>query len=140
VSVSLLILGPSLRQVTIIHRRDTFRASKILFQRASSSPNITIMTNFLVEEWLPDHTSGSSPTLGGALIRHTQTGLFASLCVCLSPHTDLTGELTQLQFQGAFIAIGHRPSSQYFTDLVTSLLFLSPSLSHVPSRHPHRSH
>ena len=59
-------------QVTIIHRRETFRASKVLYQRATLSPKIQIMTNLTVEEWLPN--SSSATTLGGAVLRNTVTG------------------------------------------------------------------
>ena len=41
-------------KVTIIHRRDVFRASKVMLERAKNHPKIEILTHREVKEWLSD--------------------------------------------------------------------------------------
>jgi thioredoxin reductase (NADPH) len=78
-------------RVAIVHRRDEFRASKIMLERARAMPNIDWLTPYEVEEFTP----GDGGALASARLRHTDGG----------GHRDL--EIT-----GAFIAIGHEPQSQ----------------------------
>ena len=78
-------------RVTIIHRRDALRASKIMQQRAFENERIDFMWNSVVEEYL-----GGS-TLTGVRTRHTETG-----------------ETSVLDVTGCFIAIGHRPNTDLF--------------------------
>ena len=77
-------------KVTIIHRRDQFRASRIMVERAIQH-NIHFKLNFKVIEWKEEDSS-----LTGAVLESTSDG-----------HTEL------LTFQGAFIAIGHQPNTQF---------------------------
>jgi thioredoxin reductase (NADPH) len=76
--------------VTIVHRRSEFRASKIMLQRAQAQENITLLTPYVVEELQP----GENGALGRALLRNVESG-----------------ERRELQIGGAFIAIGHEPQS-----------------------------
>jgi thioredoxin reductase (NADPH) len=78
-------------RVTIIHRRDALRASKIMQQRAFDNERIDFMWNSVVEEYLGDST------LAGLRIRDTKTG-----------------ETSILDVAGCFIAIGHRPNTDLF--------------------------
>jgi thioredoxin reductase (NADPH) len=78
--------------VTIVHRRDTFRASKVMQLRATSNPKIKIEWNSAVEEIL-----GSDGKVVGARLRNLQTG-----------------ETKVLDVTGVFIAIGHDPRSELF--------------------------
>ena len=78
-------------KVTIIHRRDALRASKIMQQRAFDNERIEFMWNSVVDEYLGDQT------LAGLRIRDTQTG-----------------ERSVLDVTGCFIAIGHRPNTGLF--------------------------
>jgi thioredoxin reductase (NADPH) len=78
-------------RVAIVHRRDDFRASKIMLERARQMPNIDWLTPYVVEEFVP----GEAGALGSARLRHTDGG----------GHRDI--EIT-----GAFIAVGHEPQSQ----------------------------
>ena len=78
--------------MAIVHRRDEFRASKIMLERARELPNIEWLTPYVVEEFL---TGEDGASLGRVRLRHTAE--------------DSTQEL---DISGAFIAIGHEPQSQ----------------------------
>lgn len=80
-------------KVTVIHRRDTLRASKIMQQRALNNPKIEFRWNSVVEEILGDEL------VSGVRLRDTQTGAFS-----------------ELSLQGVFIAIGHKPTTGLFQD------------------------
>lgn len=82
--------------VTIIHRRDQFRASKIMADRALSNPKITVAWNTVIEEIL-----GTDGSVSGVRVRDV-----------------LTGEQRTLDRTGVFVAIGHDPRSELFADQV----------------------
>jgi thioredoxin reductase (NADPH) len=84
-------------KVTIVHRRDEFRASPIMFDRAKETENIELLTPYVVEEFL----AGESGALGSARVRNAETG-----------------EERELPMAGAFVAIGHEPQSEIVTGLV----------------------
>jgi thioredoxin reductase (NADPH) len=77
--------------VTIIHRRETFRASKIMQDRARNHPKISLIMESEVVDILGDDE------VTGVQIRN----------VC-------TGDEQKLQVQGVFLAIGHQPSTHLF--------------------------
>jgi thioredoxin reductase (NADPH) len=78
--------------VTIIHRRDEFRASKIMAERALSNPKIKVAWNSVVDEVL-----GADGKVVGVKVSDT-----------------VTGESRTLDVTGLFIAIGHDPRSELF--------------------------
>jgi thioredoxin reductase (NADPH) len=78
-------------KVTMIHRRDAFRASKIMQDRALSNPKIEMMWNTVVDDLV-----GESK-LEGAVVRNVVTGATSTLPVT-----------------GLFVAIGHRPNTDLF--------------------------
>ncbi len=80
-------------KVHLLHRRDTFRASKIMVDRAKANPKIDIHLNTAVEEVLGDEK------VSGLKLRHTQTD-----------------EVTEVPMEGLFIAIGYRPNTEVFRD------------------------
>jgi thioredoxin reductase (NADPH) len=84
--------------VTIVHRREEFRASKIMLDRATGNPKITLVTNAVVEEIL------------GALPRPGVTGV--------KLRDTRTGEIRELPAGGLFVAIGHEPNSKLFRGLL----------------------
>jgi thioredoxin reductase (NADPH) len=84
--------------VTVIHRRDEFRASKIMLERARKNPKISIMTNVIVDEYLGEQKMGQKK-LTALKLKNTKTG-----------------EFSELEVGGAFLAIGHTPNSQIFKD------------------------
>ncbi len=57
-------------KVSIVHRRDEFRASQIMFDRAKDTGNIELMTPYVVEEFLPS----DGGMLGSARVRNADTG------------------------------------------------------------------
>jgi thioredoxin reductase (NADPH) len=78
-------------KVVVVNRRDEFRASKIMLDRAKSTPNIEWMTPYVVDAFL----EGSGPFERIARLKHAETG-----------------ELVEVPMGGAFIAIGHEPQSE----------------------------
>jgi thioredoxin reductase (NADPH) len=80
------------RSVTVIHRRDSLRASKIMQDRAFSNPKIKFAWDSEVSEVLGDDR------ISGARIRNVKTGAESTLPVT-----------------GIFVAIGHDPRSELFT-------------------------
>jgi len=82
------------QDVTLIHRRDSLRAEKILQERLFAHPNITVVWNKRVESFLADPANGE---LRAVALVDTQTGA----------ESELTTE-------GAFVAIGHAPATSLF--------------------------
>jgi thioredoxin reductase (NADPH) len=86
-----MFLSKFASKVAIVHRRDDFRASKIMLERARAIPNIEWVTPYVIEEFAA--VDGGS--LGVARLRNT-----------------VDGSMRELPITGAFIAIGHEPQSQ----------------------------
>lgn len=83
------------RSVTLVHRRDEFRASKIMLERARSNDKITFLTNTAVLSVEGD------TTVTGLRVRNTTTGEESTLAVT-----------------GVFVAIGHDPRSELVRGMV----------------------
>lgn len=83
-------------KVYIIHRNETFKASKIMYDRAKRNPKIEFITNAAVEEVLGD---GKSVT--GVKLKNT-----------------VNGETREMPMQGLFIAIGHKPTTKLFEGIL----------------------
>jgi thioredoxin reductase (NADPH) len=81
------------RSVTVVHRRDEFRASRIMLERAQANDKITFVTNSVVLSVEGD------TTVTGLRVRDTTTG-----------------EESTLPVTGVFVAIGHDPRSDLFAD------------------------
>jgi len=78
------------KQLTIVHRRDEFRASKIMLERARKTENIDFKTPFLVEEFV----AGDDGKIAAVRLRNVDSGA-----------------TEELDTGGAFVAIGHTPQS-----------------------------
>jgi thioredoxin reductase (NADPH) len=88
-----LYLSKLCRSVTVIHRRDKLRASKIMQERAFANPKITIQWQGVVEQILENEAN----EVKGVRLKITETD-----------------ERTDLALNGVFIAIGHRPNTALF--------------------------
>lgn len=93
-----LILTKFATEVTIIHRRDTFRASKIMQDRALNNPKIKVLFNCEVADVLGETKVES--------------------LVLRSTMNHEPSSTTNLPVDGLFVAIGHSPNSKIFEDLV----------------------
>ncbi|HWN30559.1 MAG TPA: thioredoxin-disulfide reductase [Burkholderiales bacterium] len=90
-----LYLSNIARKVTVIHRRDKFRAEKILIEKLMGKTrkgNVTIAWNHVLEEVLGDNSG-----VTGIHVKNVKSG-----------------EIAKLDLQGLFIAIGHTPNTELF--------------------------
>jgi thioredoxin reductase (NADPH) len=78
-------------ELTIVHRRDEFRASKIMLERAQAKDNIDFMTPYVPEEFV----AGDDGKIASVRLRNVDSG-----------------ETEEIEVGGAFIAIGHTPQSE----------------------------
>ena len=85
-------------KVILVHRRDEFRASKIMLDRALRNPKIELVTNAVVEEILGELPR---PGVTGVRLRDTRDG-----------------STRELAAGGVFVAIGHEPNSRLFKGLL----------------------
>ncbi len=86
-------------KVILIHRRDSFRASKIMQQRVLDNPKIEVLWNTAVDEIVGE----TDPVKRVTKLKLSDT---------------VTEEARELPVDGIFIAIGHQPNSQLFTDIL----------------------
>ena len=102
-------------KVYLIHRRDEFRASKIMQQRVFDNPKVEVITNTVIEEILgtdqPKKVTGVKLT------------------------NIVTGEKSEMNIDGIFIAIGHKPNSDLFTSTLdmdeTGYIIVKPGTTHT---------
>ena len=90
-----LYLTKFAREVILIHRRDEFRASKIMVDRALANDKIKVMWNTVVTEVVGDDV------ITGLKLEDT-----------------VTGEARSIEVQGLFVAIGHSPNTAFLNDQV----------------------
>jgi thioredoxin reductase (NADPH) len=81
-------------RVTIVHRREAFRASAIMLERARQNPKIHWLLNSAVEEVIGQRGKGG---VSAARVRNLQTG-----------------DVTTMAINGLFVAIGHQPNTDLF--------------------------
>jgi thioredoxin reductase (NADPH) len=82
-------------KVTLVHRRDEFRASPIMVDRARANDKIEILTPYIVD----DVAGGEAGHVTGLTLRNTETG-----------------EPREIPADGVFVAIGHDPTTALFVD------------------------
>ncbi|MEC9343852.1 MAG: thioredoxin-disulfide reductase [Pseudomonadota bacterium] len=90
-----LYLSNLASKVTVVHRRDSFRAEKILQERLFAKENVTVMWDSVLEEITGKE--GVPPSVTGARIRNVRTDA-----------------VTELAVDGVFVAIGHAPQTELF--------------------------
>jgi thioredoxin reductase (NADPH) len=93
-----IFLSKFANNVKIVNRRDEFRASKIMHDRARDAENIDFVTPYVVDEFI---AGDDSKALGKARLRNVETG-----------------DTMELPMDGAFIAIGHEPQSEIVRGVV----------------------
>ena len=86
-----IFISKFVKKLHVVHRRDEFRASKIMEQRARDKDNIEFLTPYVPEEFV----AGDDGKIGHVRLRHAETG-----------------ETKDLAVGGAFVAIGHQPRSE----------------------------
>ena len=89
-----LFLTNFAEKVTVVHRRDSFRAEKILQQRLFKHPKIEVVWDSVLEEMLG---SEDRKSVGGAVLRNVATGT-----------------TSRIDVDGVFVAIGHAPATELF--------------------------
>jgi thioredoxin reductase (NADPH) len=89
-----LYLSHLASKVTIVHRRDAFRAERILQERLFKRPNVEVIWDHAIEEI---RGSDDPPSVTHALLKNVKTQA-----------------LRELETHGVFVAIGHRPASELF--------------------------
>lgn len=87
--------------VTIVHRREEFRASKIMLERARNNPKISFLLNCVVEEYVGITTDAGMKKLTHLRLRDV-----------------VRGDLRDIEADGAFVAIGHQPNTHLFSGLL----------------------
>ena len=84
-------------KVTIIHRREEFRASKIMIDRALNNPKIDVIKNVVVSDIFGSQKDG----VNGVLLTNT-----------------VDGSETKFDCEGVFYGIGHIPNTKEFKDII----------------------
>ena len=84
------------KEVSIVHRRDEFRASKIMLERAQKNPKIKLVTNTVLEEVVGLNENGKKKVTAARL------------------KNVVTGETTLQEVEGIFLGIGHKPNTDVF--------------------------
>ncbi|MFH1050776.1 MAG: thioredoxin-disulfide reductase [bacterium] len=86
--------------VTVVHRRQEFRASKIMSERAEKNPKINFLLDSVIDEYTGVVENGIK-RLTGVKVKNVKTG-----------------EITEQTADGAFIAIGHTPSTKFLKGII----------------------
>lgn len=92
-----LFLTNFAEKVTVVHRRDEFRAEKILQERLLANPKVSVIWDHAVDEVLGEANAFGGGSVTGARLKNVKTGATQDLAA-----------------DGIFIAIGHAPSSELF--------------------------
>lgn len=94
-----LFLAKIAKQVTLIHRRDALKAEKIAQKRLFETPNVSVIWDSVVDEFVGGDVP---PSLTGLRLKNTKTGA-----------------VSELPVDGAFVAIGHDPNTSLFKGQLT---------------------
>lgn len=104
-------------EVIVIHRREEFRASKIMLSRAEKNPKIKFMTNKVITEVLGVEENGKK-RMTGVILKNTKDG-----------------STQQLDADGLFMAIGHKPNTDLFKGVLemdeTGYLIVKPGSTYT---------
>lgn len=104
-------------EVTVVHRREGFRSSKIMLERAEKNPKIKFKLNAVIKEVIGTEENGIKKVVG-AILENT-----------------VDGSLEEISADGIFIAIGHRPNTKIFKDKLdmdeTGYLIVKPGSTYT---------
>jgi thioredoxin reductase (NADPH) len=104
-------------EVTVIHRRDEFRASKIMTERAQKNPKIKFLTSKIIKEVVGVEENGKK-SMTGVILEDTRD------------HS-----LTEFKADGMFLGIGHQPNTKLFKGLLdmdeTGYLIVKPGSTYT---------
>ncbi|MDR3625801.1 MAG: thioredoxin-disulfide reductase [Ignavibacteriaceae bacterium] len=104
-------------EVTIVHRRDEFRASKIMTDRVKKNPKIKFLTSKVIKEIQGKDENGRK-TMTGAILEDTKD------------HSTI-----QVDVDGIFVAIGHKPNTELFKGVLdmdeTGYLIVKPGSTYT---------
>ena len=104
-------------EVYVIHRREEFRASKIMVERAKKNSKIKFLTNKVVKEVLGKEDNGRK-IMTGVILEDTKTG-----------------KTEEMKADGLFIAIGHKPNTDLFKGILnmdeTGYLIVKPGSTYT---------
>jgi thioredoxin reductase (NADPH) len=99
-------------EVTLVHRRNEFRASKIMIDRAKKNPKVKFITNAVIKEILGKEEDGKKYAIG-AILQNT-----------------IDGSQWEVPADGIFMAIGHQPNTSLFKGILemdeTGYLLVKP--------------
>ena len=90
-----LYLANLASKVTVVHRRDSFRAERILQERLFAQPKVEVIWDSAIDEILGD--PATPPAVTHVRLKNVKTGA-----------------LTELTTDGVFVAIGHAPATELF--------------------------
>jgi thioredoxin reductase (NADPH) len=91
------------KTVTIIHRREEFRASKIMLDRVRNNPKVSFMLNTTIDEYKGVKLETGLKRLTSVVLRHTTTN-----------------ETREVAIDGVFVAIGHEPNNKLVKGKITT--------------------
>jgi len=87
-------------KVTIVHRREGFRASQIMLERVNKNPKIEFILNSVIEEIIGKNENGKK-SVTGVRLKNVKTN-----------------QISELKVDGIFMAIGHKPNTQIFKGIL----------------------
>lgn len=115
-----LVLARTSKRVTIVHRRDTFRASKVLAERVMNHPSISVRWNTTLQEIIgetivasshdEDDEDSTTDLDDSASTKKLVTGVVLK--------DKFSGNTVNLQCKAVFVAIGHTPTTQILEGVV----------------------
>lgn len=104
--------------VTLIHRRDSFRASQIMVERAKENPKLTLLTNAVVTT-INGGVAAAAPaptlSIGGLSLKAPAP---QATVQSVTVRDTVTGQERMLDTAAVFVAIGHTPATEFVSNLV----------------------
>ena len=101
--------------VTLIHRRDSFRASQIMVDRAKANPTITLMTT-ITGTSSPTQNTGAPIAIPGLTLK--RPAVAPASVSSIAVRNVVTGEESTLDTNAVFVAIGHTPATDFAAGVV----------------------